>query len=233
MAERDARSASDQARSALIRDIVSGRLASPDEFMRRAGGLGMTPPIARVALLAVEPQGLAELVATQELTERERQEMRAAVLEHTKTAIRRHDLSGLSGLDGDRVLAVLSLPAGSDTEELLGQVGASACERISRAWAGHITPIVGASGAATPAILRRALAQAAEAADFGARVSSRPGVYHYGDLGIYHLLLPLADGPRDWRTMSRPSWAYCSSTTHETGYRSFPPYAASSTTAGT
>ena len=27
-------------------------------------------------------------------------------------------------------------------------------------------------------------------------MSSRPGVYHYGDLGIYHLLLTLADGPR-------------------------------------
>ena len=47
-----------------------------------------------------------------------------------------------------------------------------------------------------PLVLRRALAQAGEAAEFGARVSTSAGVYHYGDLGIYHLLLPLADGPR-------------------------------------
>ncbi|MGH3260595.1 MAG: helix-turn-helix domain-containing protein, partial [Trebonia sp.] len=196
MAERDARSASDQARSALIRDIVSGRLASPDEFIRRAGSLGMTLPVTGLAVLAIEPQGLAELVATQELAERERQEMRAAVLEHTRAAIRNYGLSGLSGLDGDRVLAVLSLPAGTEPQALLAQVGDDACERIGRAWSGQITPIAGASGAATPLVLRRALTQAAEAAEFGARVSNTSGVYHYGDLGIYHLLLPLADGPR-------------------------------------
>ena len=149
-----------------------------------------------VAVLAVEPHGLAELVVTQELAERERQEIRAAVLEHMRTAIRGRGLSCLSGLDGDRVLAVLSVPDGSDPDELLEQVGADACDRISRAWAGQITPIVGASGVATSHVLRRALAQAGEAADFGARVSTAPGVYRYGDLGVYHLLLPLADGPR-------------------------------------
>jgi purine catabolism regulator len=196
LAERDARSASDQARSALIRDIVSGRLASPEEFVRRAGSLGMNLDSSSVAVLAVEPHGLAELVVTQELAERERQEIRAAVLEHTRAAIRGRGLSCLSGLDGDRVLAVISVPAGSDPADLLEQVGAEACDRIGRAWAGQITPIVGASGEATPHMLRRALAQAGEAADFGARVSTAPGVYRYGDLGIYHLLLPLADGPR-------------------------------------
>jgi PucR family transcriptional regulator, purine catabolism regulatory protein len=196
LAERDARSATDQARSALIRDVLSGRLASPEEFVRRAGSLGMNLPAAAVAVLAVEPRGLAELAETQKLAERERQEIRAAVLEHTRSAIRTQGLSSLSGVDGDRVLAVLSVPAGSDLDELLARVGADACERIGRAWAGQITPIVGASGAATPLSVRRALAQAGEAADCGVRVSTSPGVYHYGDLGLYHLLLPLADGPR-------------------------------------
>ncbi len=196
LAERDARSATDQARSALIRDILSGRLASPEELVRRAGSLGVKLTTSAVAVLAVEPGGLAKLVATQELAEQERQEMRAAILEHTRTAIRKGGLSGLSGLDGDRVLAVLSVPPGDGTDRLLAKVGADACDRISRAYAGQITAIVGASETATPAVLRRALAQAGEAAEFGARVSTAPGVYHYGDLGIYHLLLPLADGPR-------------------------------------
>jgi PucR family transcriptional regulator, purine catabolism regulatory protein len=195
LAERDARSATDQARSALIRDILSGRLASPEEFVRRAGSLGMKLSAPALAVLAVEPRGLAELVATQELAERERQEIRAAILEHTRAAIRGRGLSSLSGLDGDRVLAVLSIPA-DDPAELLAQVGADACHRIGRAWTGQIKPVVGTSGTATPLVLRRALAQASEAAEFGARISPTPGVYHYGDLGVYHLLLPLAEGPR-------------------------------------
>jgi hypothetical protein len=78
LAERDARSATDQARSALIRDVLSGRLASPEEFVRRAGSLGMNLPTAAVAVLAVEPRDLAELAETQKLAERERQEIRAA-----------------------------------------------------------------------------------------------------------------------------------------------------------
>jgi PucR family transcriptional regulator, purine catabolism regulatory protein len=196
LAERDARSATDQARSALIGDILSGRLASPEEFVRRAGSLGMKLSASPLAVLAVEPRGLAELAATQELSERERQDIRAAVLEHTRAAIRGRGLSSLSGLDGDRVLAVLAVPARSEPGELLAQVGEDACERIRRAWAGQITPIAGASGTATPLVLRRALAQASEAAEFGARISATPGFYHYGDLGIYHLLLPLAEGPR-------------------------------------
>jgi purine catabolism regulator len=196
LGERDARSATDQARSALIRDILSGRLASPEELVRRAGSLGVKLTGSAVAVMAVEPQGLPELVATQELAERERQETRAAILEHARTAIRNAGLSSLSGLDGDRVLAVISVPAGNGTDKLLAQIGADACDRIARAYAGQITPIIGASGAATPLVLRRALAQAGEAAEFGTRVSTAPGVYHYGDLGIYHLLLPLADGPR-------------------------------------
>lgn len=196
LAERDARSASDQARSALIRDILSGRLASPDEFVRRAGSLGMKLTAAGLVVIAVEPRGLAELVTTQELAERERQELRAAMLEHTRTAIRGRGVSSLSGLDGDRVLAVLAVPVKNDPGELAAQVGTDACDRISRAWAGQITPIVGTSDPATPLVLRRALTQAGEAAEFGARVSPTPGVYHYGDLGIYHLLLPLAEGPR-------------------------------------
>jgi PucR family transcriptional regulator, purine catabolism regulatory protein len=196
LAERDARSAADQARSALIRDILSGRLASPEEFVRRAGSLGMKLPTSSLAVLAVEPRGLAELVATQELSEGERQEIRAALLEHTRVAIRGQGLSALSGLDGDRVLAVLSVPARGRPGEVLAQVGADACDRISRAWAGQIVPVAGTSGTAAPAVLRRALAQASEAAELGARISPGPGVHHYGDLGIYHLLLPLAEGPR-------------------------------------
>jgi PucR family transcriptional regulator, purine catabolism regulatory protein len=196
LAEQDARSATDQARSALIRDIVSGRLAGPEEFVRRADSLGMKLSGSTVAVMAVEPLGLAQLVATQELTERERQALRSAILEQTRMAIRSHGLSCLSGIDGDRLLVVLSMPADANCGELIAKVGRDSCERIGRAWAGQIVPIVGASDEVTPLLLRRALAQAGEAADFGAWVSSSPGVYNYSDLGIYHLLLPLADGPR-------------------------------------
>jgi hypothetical protein len=66
LAEQDARSATDQARGALIRDVVSGRLAGPEEFVRRADSLGMKLSGSAVAVMAVEPLGLAQLVATQE-----------------------------------------------------------------------------------------------------------------------------------------------------------------------
>jgi purine catabolism regulator len=196
LAERDARSASDQARSALIGDVLSGRLGNPEEFLRRAHSLGMKPSGAALAVLAVEPQGLAGFVAEEGLVERERQEIRTAVLEHARAAIGGAGLSSLSGLDGDRALAILSVPRGEELRPLLSRIGADACQRIAGSWAGRITPVVGISEEATASLLRRALVQAGEAAEYGARVSAGPAVYHYGDLGVYHLLLPLADGPR-------------------------------------
>ncbi len=195
LAERDARSASDQARSALITDVLNGRLASPDEFLRRAQSLGMSLQSAGLAAIAVEPRGLADLVVDEGLDERERQEIRSAILEHTRAAVVGHGAACLSGLDGDRVLAVVALPSADDPSVQLARIGADACRRISTAWSGRITPIVGASVGASPPTLRRALLQAGEAAAYGVRVSATHGVFHYGDLGIYHLLLPLADGP--------------------------------------
>jgi purine catabolism regulator len=195
LAERDARSASDQARSALITDVLNGRLASPNEFLRRAQSLGMALQSAALAVLAIEPRGLADLVADEGLVERERQEIRAAILEHVRSAIAVHGSGCLSGLDGDRVLAIVALAKSDDPNAQLTRIGVDACERITTAWAGQITPIVGTSAGASPPTLRRALVQAGEAAAYGARVSATAGVYHYADLGIYHLLLPLADGP--------------------------------------
>lgn len=194
LTERDARSAADRARSALIGDMLSGRLVNAEEFARRARSLGMTLVSSVVGALAVELGGLAEFLATHELEDLDRQAMRAEILEQIRAAIRSRGLSSLSGLDGDRVLAVVSLPP--DFGGLLTDIAVDVRDRISRSRGRLVVPIVGISEAATLDLVRRALLQAGEAAEFGARVSTAPGTYNYRDLGIYHLLLPLADGPR-------------------------------------
>jgi hypothetical protein len=94
-----------------------------------------------------------------------------AVLEHTRSAIRTQGLSSLSGADGDRVLAVLSVPAGTDLDELLARVGPMPASGSAGTGQGRSPRSSGASDAATPLSVRRALAQAGEAADCGVRVS--------------------------------------------------------------
>jgi purine catabolism regulator len=56
--------------------------------------------------------------------------------------------------------------------------------------------VVGVSDESAAPGLRRAIQHALDAARFGSRAAADAGVHHFGDLGIFHLLLPLSEGPQ-------------------------------------
>jgi PucR family transcriptional regulator, purine catabolism regulatory protein len=60
---------------------------------------------------------------------------------------------------------------------------------------GDLSVVVGVSRETSPEALRQAFEQAAEAAEFGRRSPRGGPAHHFGDLGTYHLLVRLAQGP--------------------------------------
>lgn len=194
LAEHDARSSAERAGSLLMADLLDRRLATAEEFLARARSLRLEFKGSKVAAMAVELVGIADLVPGDPRVS-DPQNTRTRLLELVRAALRAHEGGSLCSLDGNRVLAILSLDASRSARELIGQVGRDICERISSSWSGRVVPVVGGSGETPLDEARRALQQAAEAATYGTRVTGGDAVYHYDDLGVYRLLLRFADGP--------------------------------------
>ena len=194
LADRDADHLSDHARGALLSDVLHGRYESTEEIFRRAKGLGADLEGKRLIALAVELRDLSDLVTERELSERDRQQIRADALAEMKKAISAADLAGLAALDGDRVLAV----AGLEEEDSIRQTAANIAERMAAGVARGVEgleTIIGVSDEIGPESLRRGFDQAMEAARYGVRMQAQARTYHFCDLGLHHLLLRLSDGP--------------------------------------
>jgi DNA-binding PucR family transcriptional regulator len=120
-------------------------------------------------------------------------------MELLREAIAGHGCTALTGIEGDRVLAVVSSPPprrshSAGPVEVLTHIAESLQQKLAAADR-DLSVVVGVSRETPPEALRQAFEQAAEAAAFG-RHSPRGGpVYHFGDLGTYHLLVRLAQGP--------------------------------------
>ena len=194
LTERDWRSAADAARGALISDILNERYRDAREFFRRARSLGIELDDRQLAAIVVDPVGLDDQATAEGFTEAFRHEIRRRLLTEVRAAVAGAGSVSLSALDGDRVLAIIGCPAGRDTRAMLTGIGHDVCERIGRLGDVRLTPVVGVSDETTAPGLRRAIEQAADATRFG-RAIPEPGVHHFADLGVFHLLLPLAQGP--------------------------------------
>jgi DNA-binding PucR family transcriptional regulator len=133
------------------------------------------------------------------LPEADRQRIRLRVMELLREAIAEQGCTALTGIEGDRVLAVVASPPprrsqGAGPAEVLTQVAASLHRAVAAADR-DLSVVVGVSRETLADALQQAFEQAAEAATFG-RHSCRGGpAYHFGDLGTYHLLVRLAQGP--------------------------------------
>jgi PucR family transcriptional regulator, purine catabolism regulatory protein len=193
LADHDARASSDQARSLLLADLLSHRLVSAEEFLARARSLGVDLAGDRLAALALS---LADQPGeARPAPERDLEQIRPRLLEHVRAAVRAQGCEALAALDGDRVLAILRMSGPRSARELLAEIARDACNRVSLTWPGLVVPVVGVSQETSAQHARQALRQATEAAAYGARVSGEAAVHHYDDLGVYHLLLHLAEGP--------------------------------------
>lgn len=194
LADRDADHLSDHARGALLSDILQGRYESNGEIFRRAKGLGADLEGKHLTALAAELPHLSEIVAERELTERDRQRIRADALAEMKKAMVVAGRHGLAAVDGDRVLAVVGVEEGDDVRRVAANIAERVVAGVVREVEGLET-IIGLSDEIGPDSLRRGFDQAMEAARYGVRMQAGAGIYHFADLGLYHLLLRLSDGP--------------------------------------
>jgi PucR family transcriptional regulator, purine catabolism regulatory protein len=198
-----------RAGSALLADVLAGRHGTVAEFLRRARSLGVDLSQGRLATLVLEPVSLAEQARRNALAEAERQRIRLMMAEETGRAARELGLAALIGLEGDRVLTVVAVPVGGsvpvgatmsvgDTVPRALEALAVAARRRIRAVAPSLTVVAGAGREVAASSLQRSLEEATEAVDFArtAAVSavSAP-VHHFADLGIYQLLVRLAQDP--------------------------------------
>lgn len=194
LGEREAADLAERAGSALVFDVLQGRSAG-DDTIRRAKSLGARLDEGRqLTAIAVEVRTLDRVITERGLSDRERQRFRTHVLADTRDAFGRIGASGLAGIEGNRVLAIVGIPAERNPREALEGLAAEIANRTTQRDA-ELIAVVGASIAPDPVGLRRALEEATEAAAYGARTSTTARAIHFTDLGIHHLLVRLADGP--------------------------------------
>jgi purine catabolism regulator len=193
-----------RARSALLADVLAGRHGTITEFLRRARSLGVDLSHGRLATLVLEPTALAEQARRNALGEAERQRIRLMMAEETGRAARELGFAALIGLDGDRVLAVAAVPAGGPVPRALDALAVAARRRI-RAVDPSLAVVAGAGREVAVSSLQRSLEEATEAVDFARTASASPAssaspaassaVHHFANLGIYQLLVRLAQDP--------------------------------------
>jgi PucR family transcriptional regulator, purine catabolism regulatory protein len=221
LSQKDAAHLAGRAGSALLADVLAGRHGSLTEFLRRARSLGVDLTGGKLAALVVEPTSLAELARRSALGEEERQRIRMRLAEEIRRAARDRGCAALVGLDADRVLAVVAVPGaapgampgampgavpGGAVQAGLDDIVTATRRRLpgsltvvagaSREMAGASREVAGASREVAASSLQRALEEAIEALEFGRKSAdqSRP-VHYFGDLGIYQLLVRLAQDP--------------------------------------
>lgn len=193
LSQSDADHLSDRAASAVIADLLTGRYGSTRELFQRARNLGSDLSTGCLAALAVDATNLLSLANAQRLSEQARQRIRLRLRAELRTALAKHRCTGLLGLDGDRVLAVVAVPDRNRMPAVLEQV-ATGLRRSMCADYPELSIVVGASRESRPDALQRAFEEARIAVEFGQH-SSAQELYQFGNLGTYPLLLRLAQGP--------------------------------------
>jgi PucR family transcriptional regulator, purine catabolism regulatory protein len=201
LSQKDAAHLAGRAGSALLADVLAGRHGSAAEFGRRARSLGVDLTQGRLVALVVEATSLAELARRNALAEEERQRIRLAIADEIRRAADERQCAALVGMDADRVLAIIAVTGPDPVAPILDDIVAAARRRIPADDA-SLTVLAGASREMTGAgrdvaagALQRALGEAAEAVSFGRKAGGHRAVHHFGQLGIYQLLVRLAQDP--------------------------------------
>ncbi len=195
LSDRDAAHLADRAGNALVGDLLAGRLPSGGELMARARSLGVDLGRGRLAALALESTGGHERSARRAVTEEDRLAARLAVAEDLRRAAGERGCAALVGLDGDRILGLVAVPGRRPIAVVLEAVVGAVAERTA-ARDPSLELVAGASGELDGDSLRQGLDEAVSALAFGRRRGpSGQSLHHFGELGTYQLLLPLARGP--------------------------------------
>jgi purine catabolism regulator len=193
LSQQDADHMSDRAASAVISDLLAGRYGSTKELLQRARNLGSDLSSGGLAALVVAPTNLDVLAEQRGLSEAQRQQVRLRLRADLRAALAKQHCTGLLGLEGDRLLAIVAVPERSDLPATLERVAATlrAGTAVSNP---ELRIVLGASRESKPDALRRAFEEARVAVEFGER-SGDQDLYQFGNLGTYPLLARLAQGP--------------------------------------
>jgi len=189
LVDHDASFLSDHARGALISDILRGRFGSAEEVFDRARALGADLRGKRLVVVALELRDVDE----RRLSERDRQQLRLAVLTECRAAFAETGVAALPALQSERTVAILGLPIGVEARSFVNQLGERIADKVQAQ--ADVKVVVGASGEVGPETLRRGFDEAREAARFGLHANRADTAFHFDDLGIHQLLFRLTDGP--------------------------------------
>lgn len=181
----DEENMADRAASAVIADVLGGRIHSTDEVLDRARGLGVDLAGRTLLALAVETGPGVEAGVREQVRMQLRAELRAGIAAQ--------ECQGLLALEGEQVLAIVAVSRRRDPSAALTAITAALEQRLERT-APDVRMVVGASRPAAPADLVRAFEEARVAVRYG-RQDGSAALYRFDELGTYPLLLRLANGP--------------------------------------
>jgi purine catabolism regulator len=187
LSERQDRHLTDEAHGALFADILQGRLTSTKAILSRARTLGTD--LADACLVAV----LAETTPRPPSREEPSQVTPRWLLGELRRASAVERCACFAAVQGRRVIGILGVPSGMrPLGAVVDGLGAALIAAVTQE-ASSENIFLGASEVSGISV-RRALEQAGEALSYG-RLTGTKGVSHFRDIGYYHLLLTLRDGP--------------------------------------
>lgn len=192
LAERESADWAEQARSALIEDILGGSYSSEDDLIARARQVGMRLQSGEVVALAAEVTR-EKLSTSQTAAARSR----TALLAATRAALVASKASGVCAAVGGRVLALAatSIADNGTPRELARDLASAVVERVQ-----HVVPnqaiVIGACTEVSVVGIRQAIERAVLALRYGLLTDwHTSGLYDFADLGFAQLLFRLSDGP--------------------------------------
>jgi len=203
-----ARRGRSETRASLLADVIHERLRGPQEFMLRARSQGVDFEGSQLVGLAVRLGGLDALARGEQLTDLERHAVVADMREHVRSALAGEGVTGVTGVDGDDVLAVLKAADGQVLREVAPLLAADIRQRSDRAWSRRVSPVLGVGQPVPTFLVRRTLHQALESATIGESLGSSTEPHHFGDLGLRNLSRPLRQKLRI-SSVDRCGWSGC------------------------
>jgi len=194
LSDKDAAHMADRARGALVGEVIADRHGSGLDFLRRASNLGIELGDGPLIVVALEDRKLASMIDDQALTEEDRLHTRLVLADELRASAGMHNCAALVGLSGDRVFSVMSSARSQPLAAMAEAIVAVAAERTSHGDTA-VTFVAGASSEVTADTIHRGIDEATTTLSYARHGGEGHAVSHFSDLGTYHLLMSLAQGP--------------------------------------
>ncbi|MFG2943401.1 PucR family transcriptional regulator [Streptomyces sp. NPDC048282] len=183
---------SERAGTALISDLLQGKLLSAEELLRRAQGAFVRLEGTRLAAVVIDPVGLTAYLDDGGLPASVRQQSGKQITAWLRAELERTGCRGVVAAYDERAFALVGLPAHARFREVLEQVAEQTAQRIAFELPG-VRVVVGISREAAAETAQRAFQEAVDAAERGRYQPGERVVRHYGELDLEDLILGLGE----------------------------------------